>query len=231
MEGKYPIAETASLFADPTRVAILVALLDGRSLPASELAFRARVSAPAASMHLGKLLDGRLVTMSRFGRHRYYSLAGPDVAAALEVMGTLCNALRPLQPPADGSIVPIRMARTCYDHLAGKVGVQICESLQERKLLAPVDDSFRVTPRGERWFEDLGIDLNGLRANRKRPLVRKCLDWTERKFHVAGTAGAALLDLFRKRDWIKQEVGSRVVTITGNGRMAFKAHFGIMVKE
>jgi DNA-binding transcriptional ArsR family regulator len=231
MEGNYPIAETASLFADPTRVAILVALLDGRSLPASELAFRARVSAQAASMHLGKLLGGRLVTMSRFGRHRYYSLAGPGVAAALEAMGTLCNALRPLQPPADGSIVPIRMARTCYDHLAGKVGVQICESLQERKLLAPVDDSFRVTPRGERWFEDLGIDLNSLRANRKRPLVRKCLDWTERKFHVAGTAGAALLDLFRKREWIKQEVGSRVVTITGNGRMAFKRHFGIMINE
>ena len=231
MEGKYPIAETASLFADPARVAILVALLDGRSLPASELAFRARVSAQAASMHLGKLLGGRLVTVSRFGRHRYYSLAGPDVAAALEAMGTLCNALRPLQPPADGSIVPIRMARTCYDHLAGKVGVQICESLQERKLLATVDDSFRVTARGERWFEELGIDLNSLRANRKRPLVRKCLDWTERKFHVAGTAGAALLDLFRKREWIKQEVGSRVIRITENGRVAFKTHFGIMAKE
>jgi DNA-binding transcriptional ArsR family regulator len=231
MDGKYPIAETASLFADPARVAILVALLDGRSLPASELAFRARVSAQAASMHLGKLLGGRLVTMSRLGRHRYYSLAGPDVAAALEAMGTLCNALRPLQPPADGSIVPIRMARTCYDHLAGKVAVQICESMQERQLLAPVDDSFRVTARGERWFEDLGIDLNSLRANRKRPLMRKCLDWTERKFHLAGTAGAALLDLFREREWIKREVGSRVVTITGNGRMALKTHFGFTVSE
>jgi DNA-binding transcriptional ArsR family regulator len=231
MEGKYPIAETASLFADPARVAILVALLDGRSLPASELAFRAKVSAQAASMHLGKLLGGRLVKMSRLGRHRYYSLAGSDVAAALEAMGTLCNGLRPLQPPADGSIVPIRIARTCYDHLAGKVAVQICESLQERQLLAPVDDTFRVTARGERWFEELGIDLNSLRSNRKRPLVRKCLDWTERKFHLAGTAGAALLDLFREREWIKREVGSRVVTITGNGRMAFKAHFGITFKE
>jgi DNA-binding transcriptional ArsR family regulator len=230
MDGKYPIAETASLFADPARVAILVALLDGRSLPASELAFRAKVSAQAASMHLGKLLGGRLVTMSRLGRHRYYSLAGPDVAAALEAMGTLCNALRPLQPPADGSIVPIRMARTCYDHLAGKVAVQICESLQERQLLAPVDDSFRLTASGERWFEDLGINLTSLRANRKRPLVRKCLDWTERKFHVAGTTGAALLDLFRKREWIKREAGSRVVTITGNGKVAFQRHFGIMVE-
>jgi DNA-binding transcriptional ArsR family regulator len=231
MEGKYPIAETASLFADPARVAMLVALLDGRSLPASELAFRAKVSAQAASMHLGKLLGGRLVKLSRLGRHRYYRLAGPDVAAALEAMGTLCNALRPLQPPADGSTVPIRMARTCYDHLAGKLAVQICESLQERQLLAPVDDSFRLTASGERWFEDLGIDLTGVHVNGKRPLVRKCLDWTERKFHLAGTAGAALLDLFRDRKWIKREVGSRVVTITGNGRMALQTHFGITIDE
>jgi DNA-binding transcriptional ArsR family regulator len=230
MDGKYPIAETASLFADPARTAMLVALLDGQSLPASELALRARVSAQAASMHLGKLLAGRLVTMNRFGRHRYYRLAGPDVAAAIEAMGTLCNAIRPIQAPADGSTVPIRIARTCYDHLAGKVAVQVCESLQERKLLMPVDETFQLTARGERWFKEFGIDLNSLRANRKRPLVRKCLDWTERKFHVAGTTGAALLDLFRKREWIKREADSRVVTITGNGKVAFQRHFGIMVE-
>jgi DNA-binding transcriptional ArsR family regulator len=230
MEGKYPIAETASLFADPARAAMLVALLDGRSLPASELALRARVSAQAASMHLAKLLSGRLVTMTRFGRHRYYGLAGPDVATALEAMGTLCNAIRPLQAPADGSIVPIRMARTCYDHLAGRVAVQIFESLQERKILTQADDNFRVTARGERWFEDLGIDLHSLRANRKRPLVRKCLDWTERKFHIAGTTGAALLELFHQREWIMPEAGSRVVTITRNGKEALKTHFGITVE-
>ena len=230
MDGKYPIAETASLFADPARTAMLVALLDGQSLPASELALRARVSAQAASMHLGKLLAGRLVTMNRFGRHRYYRLAGPDVAAAIEAMGTLCNAIRPIQAPADGSTIPIRIARTCYDHLAGKVAVQVCESLQERKLLVPVDDTFRPTARGERWLKEFGIDLNSLRDNRKRPLMRKCLDWTERKFHVAGTTGAALLDLFRKREWIKREAGSRVVTITGNGKVAFQRHFGIMVE-
>jgi hypothetical protein len=109
--------------------------------------------------------------------------------------------------------------------------VQICESLQERQLLASVDDSFRLTASGERWFEDLGINLTSLRANRKRPLVRECLDWTERKFHLAGTAGAALLDLFREREWIKREVGSRVVTITGNGRMALQTHFGIPIEE
>ena len=94
----------------------------------------------------------------------------------------------------------------------------------------PVDDTFQLTARGERWFKEFGIDLNRLRANRKRPLVRKCLDWTERKFHVAGTTGAALLDLLRKREWIKREAGSRVVTITGNGKVAFQRHFGIMVE-
>src|SRR5260370_5732455 len=120
MEGKYPSAETASLSADPARTAMLVALLDGQSLPASELALRARVSAQAASMHLAKLLAGRLVTMTRFGRHRYYRLAGPDVAAAIEAIGTLCNAVRPLQAPADGFPVPIRIFLTMYEHLAGK---------------------------------------------------------------------------------------------------------------
>ncbi len=108
--------------------------------------------------------------------------------------------------------------------------VQVCESLQERKLLVPVDDTYHLTARGERWFERLGIDLNSLRANRKRPLVRRCLDWTERKYHVAGTTGAALLDLFRKRAWIKREASSRVVTITGNGKVAFQTHFGIIVE-
>jgi DNA-binding transcriptional ArsR family regulator len=230
MEGKYPIAEAASLFADPARVAMLVTLLDGQSFPASELALRARVSAQAASMHLRKLLAGRLVKMARFGRHRYYSLAGPDVAAALEAMGTLCNAIRPIQTQTDGAIVPIRMARTCYDHLAGKVAVQICDSLLERKLLTPIEGNFCITARGERWLADLGIDLDSLRAHRKRPLVRQCLDWTERKFHVAGATGAALLDLFREREWIKQEAGSRVATITGKGKRAFQTHFEIMVE-
>src|ERR1700745_1436031 len=102
MDGKYPIAETASLFADPARTAMLVALLDGQSLPASELALRARVPAQAASMHLGKLLAGRLVTMNRFGRHRYYRLAGPDVAARIEAMGPLCKWVSTVTPHSGG---------------------------------------------------------------------------------------------------------------------------------
>jgi DNA-binding transcriptional ArsR family regulator len=229
MDGKYPIAETAGLLADPARAAMLVALLDGRSLPASELALIARVSAQAASMHLAKLLAGRLVTMTRFGRHRYYRVANSAVANVVEAMGALCNTLRPVRAPVGGSIQPIRIARTCYDHLAGRVATQICESLQEKRVLESVDDVFRLTIRGERWLQDLGIDLNSVRANRKRPLVRKCLDWTERKFHVAGTVGAALLELFRKRKWIRREAGSRIVTITPGGRAAFKAHFGIVI--
>ncbi len=229
MDGKYPIATTAALFADSARAAMLIALLDGRNLPASELALTAKVSAQAASMHLAKLLAGRLVAMTRFGRHRYYRLAGPEVATALEAMGALVNVLRPIQAPPDDAIQPIRVARTCYDHLAGKVAIQVCESLLARQLLAMRDDTFFLTARGERWLEKLGIDLAPLRANHKRSLVRKCLDWTERKFHVAGTVGAALLDLFRKRKWINQEVGSRIVTITRDGRAAFQTHFGIVI--
>jgi DNA-binding transcriptional ArsR family regulator len=229
MDGKYPIATTAALFADSARAAMLIALLDGRSLPASELALTAKVSAQAASMHLAKLLGGRVVAMTRFGRHRYYRLAGPEVATALEAMGTLVNALRPIQTPPDGSIQPIRVARTCYDHLAGKVAIQVCESLLAREFLAMRDDAFFLTDRGECWLQEFDIDLAPLRANRKRPLVRKCLDWTERKFHVAGTVGAALHDLFRTRKWIHREAGTRVVTVTPDGRAAFQTHFGIVI--
>src|SRR5258708_16314886 len=116
MEDKYQIPEPACLFADPARTAMLVALLDGQSLPASELALRARVSAQAASMHLAKLLAGRLVTMTRFGRHRYYRLAGPDVAAAIVAMGTFFNALRPIQPPPACSTLPIPIPLTSLLH-------------------------------------------------------------------------------------------------------------------
>src|SRR5260370_12729947 len=126
MEGKYPIAETASLFADPARTAMLIALLDGQSFPASELALRARVSAQAASMHLAKLLAGRLVTMTRFGRHRYYRLAGPDVAATSKALGTLYNAFRTLPAPTHGSTVAIRVVRHCIDHLSRQHSWVVC---------------------------------------------------------------------------------------------------------
>jgi len=229
--GKYPIAETAALFAEPARAAILVALLDGRSLPASELALTARVSAQVASMHLAKLLAGRLVVMTRFGRHRYYKLADAQVARAVEAMGALSQTLRPTQMAPNSAIPPLRIARSCYDHLAGKVATQICDSLLNRRILLLAEDTFQLTRRGERWLQDLGIYTEDLRRNRKRPLVRKCLDWTERKFHIAGSLGAALLDQFFARKLVKSEYGSRILRITDAGSQFLKQELGIELDQ
>jgi DNA-binding transcriptional ArsR family regulator len=225
--GKYPIAETAALFAEPVRAAILVALLDGRSLPASELALIARASPQVASMHLAKLLAGRLVVMTRFGRHRYYKLADAQVARAVEAMGALCQTLRPTQTAPNSAIPPLRIARSCYDHLAGKVAIQICDSLLNRRILLSAEDTFQLTRRGEHWLQDLGIDPDYLRRNRKRPLIRKCLDWTERKFHLAGSLGAALLDHFFTQKLVKREHGSRILRITDAGSEFLKQELGI----
>jgi DNA-binding transcriptional ArsR family regulator len=227
MEGKYPIAHISALLADPARVAIIVTLLDGTSRPASELAAAARVSLPGASMHLAKLFEGRLLKMTRFGRHRYYRLAGPEVAAAVEALGTLSNFVRPTRLAPDAPMPPMRIARTCYDHLAGELAVSVCEALQSRGCLDK--DTFALNQVGEVFLSDLGIDFGPLKANRKRPLVRKCLDWTERKFHLAGSLGTALLGLFRQRSWVKRQPGSRLVTITKEGKQAFRDIFEIQI--
>lgn len=227
MEGKYSIAHLSALLADPARVAIMVTLLDGTSRPASELAAAAKVSLPGASMHLAKLTEGRLLKVARFGRHRYYRITGPEVAAAVEALGTLSNFVRPTQLPADAPIPPMRIARTCYDHLAGEIAVGVCEALQSRRFLDR--NSFGLTGAGELFLAKLGIDFDRLKANRKRPLVRRCLDWTERKFHLAGSLGAAMLVLFRQRSWLMRQPGSRVVSITKEGRQAFRDIFEIQI--
>jgi DNA-binding transcriptional ArsR family regulator len=227
MEGKYPIAYISALLADPARVAMIMTLLDGTSRPASELAAAAKVSLPGASMHLAKLSAGRLLKMTRFGRHRYYCLAGPEVAAAIEALGTLSCFVRPTKLPLDAALPPMRIARTCYDHLAGELAVSVCEALQSRGCLDR--NTFALNQAGEVFLSDLGIDFGPLKANRKRPLVRKCLDWTERRFHIAGTLGAALLVLFRQRSWLKRQPDSRLVTITDEGKQAFRDIFEVQI--
>jgi DNA-binding transcriptional ArsR family regulator len=228
MEGKYSIAHISALLAEPARVAMLVTLLDGTSRPASELAAAAKVSLPGASMHLAKLSEGRLLQMTRFGRHRYYRLAGPEVAAAVEAMGTLSSFVRPTKLAPDAGMPPMRIARTCYDHLAGELAVSVCEALQSRGCLDR--STFMLNEVGEVFLSDLGIDFGPLKANRKRPLVRKCLDWTERRFHIAGSLGAALLGLFRQRSWLKRQPGSRLVTITNEGKRAFRDIFEVQIR-
>jgi DNA-binding transcriptional ArsR family regulator len=209
------LASVAGLIGQPARAAMLNALLGGQWLTASELARRAGVAAATASEHLARLVDAGLVVRRRSGRHRYHALAGPDVAAALEALGRISagHATAPRGGlPADGAL---RFARTCYDHLAGELGVLLTDTLVERGLVAPTGAD--VTPSGDAWLRDLGIDAQALRATR-RTHVRFCLDWSERRDHLAGAVGAAITASLLERRWIVRLDGTRAVRLTPRGR-------------
>jgi DNA-binding transcriptional ArsR family regulator len=221
------VSAAAALIADPARAAMLTALLDGRALPAGELAYASGVTAQTASFHLSKLLAGGLVAVETEGRHRYYRLAGPHIAQAIEHLA----AIRPTGPirrkalSAEGR--ELRFARCCYDHLAGQMGVAVTEGLQERGfiVLAP-EKLFDVTLSGVEWFGSIGLDVAALKPTR-RGLARQCLDWTERTHHLAGPLGVQFMTVLRARDWLRRSKGSRAIQITPKGRMELKRHLGV----
>jgi DNA-binding transcriptional ArsR family regulator len=210
---------------DPTRAAFLTALAEGTALPASELAQRAGVGASTASLQLGKLVDGGLLEVARTGRHRYYRLADPTVAAAIESLAVLAphRPASALKQAHVGS--ELQAARTCYDHLAGALGVSLLESLQRQRLLTP---KLEVTPKGAHRFAKLGIEVEEL-ARGRRALTRACLDWTERRHHLAGALGAALATSFLERGWIERLPGSRAVRVTDSGRRALARQLAVHV--
>jgi DNA-binding transcriptional ArsR family regulator len=221
------IAEVAALVGDPARANMLVALMDGRALTAKELAFAASVSPQTASGHLAKLADGRLLTCVRQGRHRYYRVASPLVARMLESI-TLVAAIeapprhRPHSPRDDA----LRLARTCYDHLAGRLGVAIADALVVRGAVILSDDGGEVTADGAAFLADrLALDL--ARMPRRRAFCRPCLDWSERRFHLAGAVGAALADRCFALGWGERLRGSRAVAITARGQVALRELFRI----
>lgn len=227
MRGEPNIAPTAALIGDPSRAAMLMALADGRALPAGELAEIAGLSLPGASAHLARLLQGGLVTVEREGRHRYYRLAGRQVAAALESLAVI-----PSEPLRARVRLPsseaLRRGRACYDHVAGEIGVTLAQALEERNLLAPGEGKrLVVTAEGERWFADvLGIETKGLRAGR-HGVVRRCLDWTEGRNHVAGPLGAEMLRRFRELGWIVQAGESaRAIELTPTGADGLRRALG-----
>jgi DNA-binding transcriptional ArsR family regulator len=221
MTAHHSLADVAALIGEPTRAAMLVALLDGRAIPATELASAANLSAAATSLHLAKLTRGGLLTVRQEGRHRYYRLASADVVHALEALGVIATG-----PPPLRSLTPeqsaLRAARTCYDHLAGVIAVALTETLLRSRVLRRAGEHrFDVTPSGRRWlWGTLSIDMSTLELGR-RPLARSCLDWTERRPHVSGALGAAILAHFIERGWLAKQRGSRAVDITGHGRAAF----------
>lgn len=241
--GDADIARVAGMFADPSRARVLMALADGRSLPASVLAAEAGISAQAASAHLNKLLAQGLLSVERSGRHRYYSLAGPAVSAALESLATLAP-VRPVTSLRQGTRASrLRRARMCYDHLAGALGVAVTEGLIRRRALVITDgrtDTARrpedalsapvacapylLGPDAEPTLRSLGVRLADVQQSpSRRPLLRFCVDWTEQRHHLSGALGAAVAAACLEAGWVTRRPGARDVTLTEPGAAALAA--------
>jgi DNA-binding transcriptional ArsR family regulator len=225
-----PIAIVASLIGDPARANMLTALMSGKALTASELAREAGVTAQTASGHLAKLQDGGLVLCTQQGRHRYFRLSAPEIADLLEsLMGIAVTRglAKTRTGPRDGAL---RRARVCYDHLAGEEGIRLVDCLVSSGWLSAKDGAFAVTAPGRRFFCDFGLDMDAL-ENQKRPLCRACLDWSERRPHLGGGLGAALLRRFQEQGWMRRIEGSRVVQVTPKGYLGLRRMLGAGAAE
>ena len=212
MRGEADVAAAAALLAEPARAALVVALTEDEALPASELAARAGVAASTASEHLRRLVAGGFLVSRKNGRHRYFSLADPAVADAVEALAIVAPQppVRSLREATKSEL--IREARTCYDHLAGRLGVALAAALEEQEVVVRENGGYHLGPGAEARCTELEIDLSELQAQR-RPVVRGCLDWSERELHVAGGFGAALATRFFELGWIKRREGNRSVEV------------------
>ncbi len=202
--------------------------MDDGPLPASELAARAGIAPSTTSEHLTRLVAGGFLTTSKSGRHRYYELADPAVAGAVEALAVVAPQppVRSLRDATRSELV--RYARTCYDHLAGELAVSLAVALERVGALARSDGTYVLGPGAETRFAALGIDLAEL-ARRRRPLVRGCVDWSERELHVAGALGAALTERLLALGWIERRAGNRSIVVTTAGRAGLAREFGIGV--
>lgn len=219
------------LLADSSRAEICLALLDGRAWTAGELAQHAGIAPSTATEHVNALVAGGLLASERQGRHRYVRMAGPATAALLEELASHAAQLfgapdtpRNLREAKRGEAMA--RARTCYDHFAGRLGVDITAALVRRRLLTR--DAFELTRAGRGWLSSLDIDVAALESGR-RPLTRGCLDWTERRPHVAGAVGAALCKQAFTREWVQRIGTGRAVRVTDSGRAAFAELLGLSV--
>jgi DNA-binding transcriptional ArsR family regulator len=223
------VARIASAIGEPARARMLYSLMDGCARTSTELAVAADVSPATASAHLNRLKAEGLVKALAQGKHRYYSLDGPNVAGALESLSVLAGVPRSIFR----STVPSRLrnARTCYDHMAGTLGVSLHDRLHGLEWLEPdaAPGAYRLTGSGERALAALGIDLDAVRVLRRR-FACACLDWSERRPHLAGALGAALLQIAVQKKWVTKDLDSRALTVTALGRREMRTRFGLEVR-
>lgn len=222
------IAEVASLLGDPARVNMMLALSDGRALPAGELALAARIAPGTASGHLGRLVGGGMLVVAPQGRHRYYRIASAEVAALLETVLAVASSqdeghgrARRVPSRADAAL---REARTCYNHLAGRLGVALADALAASGHVTLGVDGGEVTPQGVDFLAGFGLDLG---KTRHKAFCRTCIDWSERRLHLSGHVGAALCRRCLDLGWIERRPASRAIDVTAAGRKGFQAAFGL----
>ncbi|MGW2562113.1 ArsR/SmtB family transcription factor [Streptomyces sp. NPDC001514] len=240
------IARAAALIADPSRARILKCLADGRTLPAAALAGEAGVSAATASVHLAKLVEGELVTVEQQGRHRYYQLSGPDVSAALEALALIAPPLAITSLKESNRTNALHRSRTCYDHLAGQLGVALMRALLDRSVLTGHDGihrpkeavrdrpssygrdiSYELTDTGREKLAELGVDPDRLPP--RRPAIRYCVDWSEHQHHLAGGLGAALTARLFELEWVRWGASPRVVHLTDAGAQGLERSLGLVL--
>ncbi len=212
---------------DVARANILSCLMDGRALTASELAWHSGVSAQTASGHLAKLNEARLISMTKQGRHRYYRLASPEVAQAIEALMAVASFGPKRHRPVGPKDEALRRARTCYDHLAGRLGIALADALTGQDYLVLSDSAGVLTEKGQRFLCSFGIGLEEGGKSGRRGLCRTCLDWSERRPHLAGRLGAALCTRMFDLGWVERIKDSRALTITASGQRGLKEVFGI----
>jgi len=211
------LAEVAGLLGEPARTRILTALLGGCALTGKELAYFAGVTAPTASSHLSRLVAGELLVMEKQGRCHYYRLKSAEVARAIEGLMTVAASPPKGWPPGHRVEPALRDARMCYDHMAGRLGVSLCDMMQRRDYVVLVDGGVELTEAGARFLTGLGVDLEQARGAKRR-YCRSCIDWTERRPHISGAVGAGLAQVFLERSWIARIPDSRALTVTAGGR-------------
>lgn len=222
MGANLEFTELTSLIGEPVRATILWNLLDGRALTATELAMRGKVSPSGASMHLNKLVQANLLAVESQGRHRYYKLANAEVAFAVEALASLIPAKEENKssPSKIRSLNDPKYCRTCYDHLAGTIGVVLTEQLVKLKIITPRRKDYDVTKKGIKFFADFGIDIKELKSKR-RYFAKACLDWSERKHHLSGALASEFLVRLIELDWLRKIPSSRAISITASGKEGF----------
>jgi DNA-binding transcriptional ArsR family regulator len=220
------LAEVASLAGNPARAFMLCALLDGQALTATDLAYVARVSPQTASSHLARLTEAKLIARVKNGRYHYYRLASPLVAQMIESIAAVANAMPQRRQPPVKTDTAMQAARICYDHLAGRLAVDIVNRLCARGHLVIDEEGGEVTEAGLDFLGDFGIDLAALQARRRR-FCRYCIDWTERRPHLSGAVGAALTVRYLELGWIKRLKDTRAVAVTPDGARGLAETFGL----